>query len=109
MIIAVLGTIVAGLVMIALRWSWGLARAARDRRTVYHWMHGNTRDEPGKSHVDTAAIAKGTRLSEPRVLDACMTESRIFRSTAAAPTRWSVWRQEPQSVYEKRGVRTLGE
>jgi hypothetical protein len=76
---------------------------AADRRRVYMWLRSNTCDEPGESHVDTITLAKGTRLPEERVRRACMSDQRIYRSSGE-PERWSPWRQEPQSVYEKRGL-----
>lgn len=95
-------------VLAALGWIWMYARDVRDRRRVEQWMRANTVDEPGRSHVDTLTIAKGVALPEPRVLQACMTGRRIFRSTGQSG-HWSVWREEPQSVYETRGVKTLGD
>ncbi len=74
-----------------------------DRRRVYLWLQSNTRDEPGKSHVDTITLAKGTRLTEERVRKACMSDQRVYRSSSE-PERWSLWRQEPQSIYEKKGL-----
>ncbi len=76
---------------------------AIDRHMVYKWLRLNTRDEPGESHVDIVTLAKGTRLTEDRVRKACIFDKRIYRSSGD-PERWSVWRQEPQSVYEKRGL-----
>jgi hypothetical protein len=92
--------------------SWGAllakskTRDAWDRRKLYHWLRSNTRDEPGESHVDTLTIAKGTRLPEERVRRACMSDDRVYRSSDE-PEKWSVWRKEPQSVYEKRGIRSV--
>jgi len=77
-----------------------------DRRCVYRWLLSNTRDEPGESHVDTATLAKGTRLPEDRVRRACMSDQSIHRFPKE-PEEWSVWRQEPQSIYEKRGLLVL--
>jgi hypothetical protein len=68
------------------------------------WMHQNTRDEPGESHVDTFTIAKVTGLSEERVKSACMRDKRIFVSSEGT---WSVWRKDPQSIYENRGIITV--
>jgi len=74
-----------------------------DRRKVYRWLHSNTRDQTGESHVDTVTVAKGTRLPEERVRRACMSDKRIHRFPNESE-QWSVWRKEPQSVYEKRGI-----
>ena len=81
----------------------GGVRDRLDRRKVYHWLRSNTRDEPGESHADATTVAKGTRLSEERVRRACMSDQRIHRFSNGQE-RWSVWRKEPQSVYERRGA-----
>src|SRR5437016_2498046 len=87
-----------------LSWVTGIGRGRLDRRTVYRWLRSQTRDEPGESHVDTPTVAKGTRLPEERVRRACMSDSRIHRFAGSSSEQWSVWRKEPQSVYEKRGL-----
>jgi hypothetical protein len=74
-----------------------------DRRKVYCWLQSNTRDQTGETHVDTVTVAKGTRLPEERVRRACMSDKRIHRFPNK-PEQWSVWRKEPQSAYEKRGI-----
>ncbi len=105
-LIGILSSIVIGLL------GWGATFLNRrvgeaiDRRRVYLWLQSNTHDEPGKSHVDTITLAKGTRLSEERVRKACMSDQRIYRSSGE-PERWSTWRQEPQSIYETRGIISL--
>lgn len=76
---------------------------ALDRWRVYGWLKNNTRDEPGESHVTTTELAKGTGLSEERVRQACLGNRRIHRASGEMD-QWSVWRREPQSVYEKRGI-----
>jgi hypothetical protein len=97
-------TAIASAVAIGLLW-WLVARvrATLDRRTVYKWLRTNTRDEPDKSHVTTETLAKGTRLTEDRIRRACMSDPRINR-LHGQPERWSVWRVELQSIYEKRGI-----
>jgi hypothetical protein len=102
---------VTGIVAGLLGWSAlrlkNQVRDAVDRRKVYRWLRSNTRDEPGESHVnDLRTVSKGTRLPEERVLRACMSDERIHRFPND-PDRWSVWRKEPQSVYEKRGLLVL--
>jgi hypothetical protein len=75
-----------------------------DRRKVYRWLKSNTRDEPHESHVDLLTICKGTRLPEDRVRRACMSYKRIYVFGKEPNLSFSVWRKEPQSVYEKRGI-----
>jgi hypothetical protein len=76
------------------------------KQRVYAWLQLNTRDEPGESHVDTITLAKGARLTEEQIHKACMSDKRIYRSIET-PELWSCWRQEPQSIYEKRGLLVL--
>ena len=99
---AVLSTLAIGL----LGWSGARLRSIFDRRKVYLWLRSNTQDEPGESHVDTVTLAKGTRLSEDRVRRVCMSDQRVYH-LAQEPEQWSVWRKEPQSIYEKRGLLVL--
>lgn len=77
-----------------------------DRREVLRWLRTNTRDEPGESHVDTATLAKGTRLVEDRVRRVCLSDQAIYRHPGN-PEDWSVWREEPQSIYETQGMAIL--
>jgi hypothetical protein len=99
--------IVAGLAIAAGVGLGGLAvargRNVLDRRAVWRWLAENTRDEPGESHVDTTELAKGVGLPEDRVRQACITSRKIYRASGDAD-QWSIWRKEPQSIYEKRGV-----
>lgn len=101
-LVAVISGVVTGLLGCAAAPTRGIVRDRLDRRRVYRWLLANTRDEPGESHADTVAVAKGTRLSEDRARRACMVDARIYRD-ARGHEGWSVWRYEPQSIYEKRG------
>lgn len=88
--------------------SWIVARlrGVLDRRKIYQWLRTNTRDEPQESHVTIETLAKGTRLPEDRVRGACMADPRIHYFHGQKEC-WSVWRKEPQSIYEKRGILKL--
>lgn len=107
---SILAAVLSGVAICLLGWGgtvlWHHAREFADRRIVYRWLRSNTQDEPGESHVDTATLAKGTRLPEDRVRRACMSDERIHRSPNG-PEQWSVWRKEQQSIYEKRGLLEL--
>src|SRR6266571_782868 len=100
-------TAVATAAAVGLLW-WIVARvrARLDRRKVYTWLRTHTRDEPGESHVTIETLAKGTRLPEDRARRACMSDPRVHH-LQGQPERWSVWRKEPQSIYEKRGLLEL--
>ena len=95
--------IAVGLLALMGNWLRLRAREARDRRTIFRWLQVNTRDKPGHSHVDTTTLAKGTGLAEDRVRAACMSDRRIHR-TPDGLDRWSIWREEEQSIYEERGI-----
>ena len=73
---------------------------------MHKWLRANTRDESGESHVAIETLAKGTQLSEDRARRACMSDPRVHH-LQGQPERWSVWRKEPQSIYEKRGLLEL--
>ncbi len=79
------------------------AKAKMDRRVVHDWLQKNTRDEPGESHVTTEVLAKGTCLSEDLVRRVCMSDKHIYRYEGKLEL-WSLWRQIPESIYEKEGV-----
>ena len=102
----VLSAVAIGLLCWAAALLRGKARDMLDRQKVHRWLRTYTRDEPGESHVDTTTLAKGTRLPDERVRRACMSDPRIHRFPNE-PEQWSVWRKEPQSIYEKRGLLPL--
>lgn len=96
--------VVGGLTLAALLGIAKLTSDALDRKSVHEWLVSNTRDWPGESHKTAEEIAKGTSLTVERALVACQTDRRILLSKTGD---WSVWRQEPQSIYEKRGPLTF--
>jgi len=83
----------------------GLWLRKQDKSKVHAWLRENTKDEPGESHRAIAEISSGTRLPEARVEAACLADLRIYRfRSEGKPDTFSVWRLEPQSVYDKRGT-----
>ena len=90
-----------GLAMAALVGIAKLGSGAYDRRRVHEWLRSNTRDWPRESHKTTKEIAKGASLTVERARVACESDKRVHLSKAG---EWSVWRQEPESIYEKRGL-----
>jgi hypothetical protein len=99
---AIWEAIASAVAVVLLGWMITRVQAGLDRQRVHRWLRANTRDEPGESHVTTEAIAKGTGLPDSRVRRACVSDVRVFRPQSQ-PEQWSVWRMEPQSIYEKRG------
>lgn len=92
-------TIISSIIIALLGWFVAGGRAMWERRKVYRWLKSNTHDKPGNTHVDTITIAKGTCLPEDRVRNACVIHEKIF-TYSNGKEQWSVWRKEPQSVYE---------
>jgi hypothetical protein len=84
---------------------WNQTR--RDRNLVYDWLKANTYDEPAESHKSLFEISDGTHLPEEQVRVACR-DTRIHQSLNK-PGNYSIWRKEPQSVYEKRGIVAVGD
>ena len=82
-------------------WLISVLRLMIDRKKVYEWLHANTRDEPYESHVSNETLAKGICISESRTRQACMSDPRIYYFQNQLEC-WSIWRKEPQSIYEKK-------
>jgi hypothetical protein len=99
-------TVVGAVTLGALGFAWRRGTHCVDQIRVARWLFANTKDEPGESHLEVSQIAAGVRLNEDRVLRACIASKRIHRSHQS-PRLWSVWREEPRSVYETRGLLTL--
>jgi hypothetical protein len=90
------------------KWLFGLWLGKRDVTKVHAWLRENTKDEPHESHRSIAEISSSTRLPEARVAAACLEDPRIYRfRSEGKPDTFSVWRLEPQSVYDNRGILTL--
>jgi hypothetical protein len=75
--------------------------AWNDGRRIYNWLHSTTADKPGESHRTHTDIARGLRLTPKRVANACRQNVRLL---TAEDQSVSVWREEPQSIYETRGI-----
>lgn len=101
-LIAIAGAVAVAILGFATHRLRGFADQVRVRR----WLVANTKDGPGESHVAVSVISSGIRLPEDRVLRACIASKHVLRSQHDR-TLWSVWRSEPQSIYEKRGLRTI--
>jgi hypothetical protein len=102
-----LKTLVTGLILSVAGWFGVIARdrlrVRREGKAIEQWLHANTRDEPGESHRTITYIAHNLGLPEDRVNKAIAQSRVIFRSKKNVD-QVSIWRQEPQSVYEKRGI-----
>jgi len=92
-------SVVAGVILALILWLGGGGKAWWDKRKVYQWLKDKTSDTLGNSHVSTIKIAQETGLSEERVRKACVS-NKIYRHLNNNEEEWSVWREEPQSVYD---------
>ena len=90
-------------------YAWGAVcilkwyRTRSDINEVCEWLKANSQGEPAESSKSLLAISEGTRLPEERVRIACLKSPQIYQSFLH-PGHYSIWREEPQSVYEKRCV-----
>lgn len=80
-----------------------LIRIRYDALKIFKWLKNNTKNEPHESHKSIVEIISATHIPEERVRIACLKSKRIFHSIKQ-PGAYSIWRQEPQSIYEKRGI-----
>ncbi len=78
-------------------------RRRTDAARIHAWLRANTKDEPHKSHRSAEAIADRTGIPKHRVVAACLVDKRIFQSKGDA-SLWSVWREERESIYGRRGI-----
>jgi len=78
----------------------------KDGQKIYDWLFLNTKDEPHQSHKSLIEISIGTRIPEDRVKKACLNNWKIFQSIHEKEN-YSIWRVEPKSIYETRGMRSI--
>ena len=73
------------------------------KKMLISWLRANTQDEPWESHKNVSDISYHLGLSIEEVNNLVFRSNEIFRSQSH-PHLISIWREEPQSVYEKRGI-----
>jgi len=98
-IISIIAGIILFIILGLLKWFKSKGFSIFERHKIYKWLKSNTKDELGETHVDTITIAKGSKLSEDQVRNACMSCNKIYRYSNGKE-QWSVWRKQPQSCYE---------
>ena len=84
-------------------WIVERTRLRRRAKAVENWLRANTTDRPGDSHRKLSEIALNLGLSEDEVNKSVIQNPKIYRSKMT-PDQVSIWRQDPQSVYDRRGV-----
>lgn len=62
----------------------------RDQDKVYTWLMDEFRKKKQYEFRSTKAIASGTHLSEDRVREVAITDSRIHKSTGSNNDLWTV-------------------
>src|ERR1043166_3111998 len=102
--------IIGGAILALFLWlasqSWKRYQTKRNAKYIADWLQCNTENEPGKSHKTVSEVAKNLGLSESEVNEAVAKSHKVCRSQKN-PDQVSIWQQEPQSVYEKGGIKRL--
>jgi hypothetical protein len=62
----------------------------QDQDKIYRWLMGEFRRTEKYEFRSTKAISSGTHLSEDRVREVAITDSRIHKSTGSNDDLWSV-------------------
>jgi hypothetical protein len=100
-------TIIGGLILATLLWvlklSYNRFIQFRQKRVLISWLRANTRDEPGESHKSLLEAAQHLGISIEEINHLVLHTKQIFHSKIE-PDLISIWREEPQSIYEKRGL-----
>ena len=82
----------------------GWFQVQRDRKVIERWLKINTRDEPGESHVNVPELSQRLGLLDDR-MNKAIAKSQIILRSQKDVNQIRIWRQEPQNIYDKRGVR----
>jgi len=100
--------VATGVILLAVGWMareiFGWIRYRLDGKKIENWLRDNTKDEPGESHKTIANISRVLGLPDDRVVKGIAKNRSIYRSSTNTEDV-SVWRAEPESIYERRGVR----
>ena len=75
----------------------------RRKSELVTWLRLNTKDLPGESHKNISEAVCDLNVSLDVINRIVSNSNEIFRSQSN-PSLISIWRQEPESVYEKRGI-----
>jgi hypothetical protein len=102
------GGAIAGLTVSFIRYLHNKALEWTHKRRIYNWLKLNTSIEAGNEYRSTRAIASWNNLTEDRVRYICSIHTNIYLSTGDREDMWSLYERGDRSVYEKRGVITLG-
>lgn len=107
MIETIIGAVLGGLILALLlgggKYYYNKYKITRQGKALVKWLHLNTKDEPGESHKTISEVAKFMGLSNDEIDFIVARNKQILRSYSN-PELISVWRREPQSVYDKHGV-----
>ena len=76
-----------------------------DARRALRFLGENTEDRPRKSHLSSEDLSQSLGISVDRIEMAGTRNRALLRSKGG---EWSIWRAEPQSIYEERGFIELG-
>ena len=76
------------------------------KRKIYNWIRKNTQNKAGERFKGTAEISKGVDIDEEQVKKICSRHKSIFEHSSQKDL-WSIFGNEPKSVYEERGILKL--
>ena len=102
------GGAIAGIMVYAVQYLHTKGKEWIEKRRVYRWLRRNTADEDGERFRSTRAIASYNNLTQDRVRYICSIHKKIHLSTGDREDLWGLYDHGERSVYEKRGLRTVG-
>lgn len=76
------------------------------KRKIYEWLKANTTDQAWKQFKSTQEISKATGINENVVRSICTKHKNIYAHKKN--DEWSIFRRDAKSIYEERGILTLG-
>ena len=62
-----------------------------DKKNVYSWLRGNTKDADGERYRSTRTIASYNNLTEDRIRYICSIHKDIYLSTGEKTDHWGVY------------------
>lgn len=102
-----LEAIIAGLSIFAIiagvNFCYNRYQLTRQKNALISLLRKNTRDEPGESHISVSEAALHLGITIEEVNRLVSSTEEILRSRLK-PDQISIWREDSQSIYEKRGI-----
>ena len=74
----------------------------KEKEIIYGWLFNNTEDKCGSRYKSSFDIAKGTDITESRVMMLCTIHKDIKRIQENGSDLWGLY--DDKSVYEEHGL-----